>query len=141
MPAIKDLSRIAAKYGEVTPLRAPQYKEGVENPRRSWSIAAANAEDAWEGGVQQAIQRNAFSKGVKEAGDEKWLRGAVEKGVDRFGPGVQLGVPDYQAGFAPFHSVIQATNLPPRFPKGDPRNIQRVAVMAKALRDKKESLA
>ena len=45
--------------------------------------------------------------------------------------------PDFEKGFAPYADVIRATALPPRFPKGDPRNYTRVQVIGTALRAKK----
>ena len=37
----------------------------------------------------------------------------------------------------PYLETIAATQLPPRFAKGDPRNVQRVAAIAAALRKRK----
>ena len=140
MPNIKDSSEIAKKWGRVTPQRTEDFDSGVKNPRVDWSAATKAAESRYDEGVQKAITRKAFGKGVTKAGTSKWQSKTIEKGVRRWGEGVQLAEADYTTGFAPYVDVIKNTTLPPRFPKGDPRNINRVAVMAKALRDKKESM-
>ena len=63
----------------------------------------------------------------------KWQRGAVEKGVARFGPGVQLAQGDYASAFAPFRDAIARTTLPPRFARRDPRNLLRNKAIVDAL--------
>lgn len=141
MAQIKSLDAIAAKWAEVTPLRASDYAAGIANPRRSWSAATKAAESAYEAGVQKAIGNKAFGKGVTKAGDEKWQRKASVNGVRNWGPGVAEAKGDYAAGFAPYHSVIASTPLPPRYAKRDPRNLERVKVMATALGKKKEALS
>ena len=137
MPAIKSLTRIGNRWVDVASNSAGEYEEGVRNPRKSWAKETAAAEDNYNKGVQAAIQRKAFGKGVVKAGDQKWAEGAVNKGVLRWPEGIRIAKPAYEAGFAPYHSVIANTVLPPRGPKGDPKNINRVAVMAKALHDEK----
>jgi hypothetical protein len=51
-----------------------------------------------------------------------------------------VGSDDYEKGFAPYRDVIEQTALPPRFPKRDPRNIQRVSAIATALAKKKTGM-
>ncbi|KKK96364.1 hypothetical protein LCGC14_2663500 [marine sediment metagenome] len=137
MAEIKPLDKIASKWAEVTPQRAGEYQEGIKNPRRSWQQATEEASDAYEEGVTAAISNQSFQKGVSEAGDAKWREGALEKGVRRWPEGVRLGKDDYRQGFAPFHSVIAGVTLPPRGPKGDPRNYDRVRAIGEALHEEK----
>jgi hypothetical protein len=133
MPLIKSVSEIAAKWASVTPMRAPQYESGVKSPLRDWAKNAGAAKGAWEAGIHDAVAKDRFSKGVAKAGTAKWQRKAAEVGPARFSQGVQVAQPDFEKGFAPYQAVIDKTTLPPRFAKGDPRNIDRVRVMAAAL--------
>ena len=133
MPAIKSISIIAEKWARVTPQRAADFELGVKNPRRPWKESAKAAESTYEAGIQAGIARKAFGKGVEAAGNEKWQRRSVEVGPTRFAQGVQVAQPDYEKGFAKYRDVIEKTTLPPRYPKSDPRNIDRVKVMADAL--------
>lgn len=137
MADIRPVSSIAEKWSRVTPQRADDYAEGVKNPKKDWAAATKAAQKAWAEGVQQAVRDRRFGKGVSAAGTNKWQEKTIAKGVDRWGPGVQVSRGDYEAGFAPYAETIAATQLPPRFPKGDPRNIERVRVIAQALRAKK----
>ena len=137
MPAIKSIAAIAEKWTRVTPLRTEDYKLGIESPRKDWAEAAGAAEESYKTAVTEAAAEGRFGRGVSKAGTPKWKEKALTKGVPRWGEGVRLACPDYAAGFGPFRDVIEQTTLPPRYPKGDPRNIERVAVLAAALRAKK----
>lgn len=134
---IKSLDRIGTKWSEVASRSSDEYKTGVENPRRSWSQAAQNAEGNFEEGIQNAIARKAYGKGVSEAGDAKWKKRAVELGPSRYSAGVRVAKPEYQSGFSRYHSRLSALTLPPRGPKGSPENIDRVRIIAEALHSEK----
>ena len=134
---IKPVEQIASKWMEVTPGRAGEYKKGVSSPRRSWAQATSDAAANYESGVQEAISRGAFAKGVDSAGDSAWRDGAINKGVSRWPQGVRLGKGKYQSGFAPYHSTISGLTLSPRGPKGDPRNYDRVREVGEALHETK----
>lgn len=138
MADIRPVDVIATKWASVTPQRAADYETGVQNPRKDWARQTGAAADAWAAGVQAAVQNKSFSKGVSKAGNAKWQRGAVEKGVGRWGPGVQLAQEAYMAGFAPYREAIARVQLPPRFAKRDPRNLDRVKAVVDALKRAKE---
>jgi len=137
MAQIKSLDAIGSKWTRVTPGRSQDFREGVEAPRRDWAQSTAAAEGNYKDGVTKAASEGRFGKGVKKAGTSKWQQKTLSKGVNRWGEGVRAATDDYQKGFAPFHDVISKTNLPPRGPKGDPRNIERVAKLAAALHARK----
>jgi len=137
MPKIRSAADIAKKWGTVTPPRAPDYEFGVKNPKESWEEKTGAAEGAYEEGISAAVADKRFGKGVAKAGQAKWEKKTVEKGVPRWPAGVKIAQPDFEKGFGPYRDVIEGTELPPRYPKGDPRNIERVAAMAAALRAKK----
>jgi len=136
MAEIKSLAAIREKYARVTPGRGEDYAAGVAAPRKDWAEATAAAEGAYNAGVQAAIQRKAFASGVKSAGTERWAGRAGTVGVERWGPGVMAGVDAYERGFAPFRETIASTRLPPKYPRGDPRNYERVKALGEALRKK-----
>jgi hypothetical protein len=136
---IKDSSAIAEKWARVTPARSADYEDGVKSPKRDWKTAAVAAESSFKQGVTKAASEGRFGKGVAKAGTDKWQSKTLEKGTARWGPGVSVAQSDYETGFAPFRSVLASTTLPNRYPRGDPRNIERVSAVAKALHAKKVS--
>lgn len=135
--AIAPSSEIAAKWARVTPGRTADYEAGVRSPRRDWKNETTAAEPRYIEGVTKAATEKRFGKGVARVGTAKWQRKAIDIGTTRFGPGVAAAGPDYEEGFGPYRDVIAGTTLPERYTTGDPRNIRRVEVIAKALHDKK----
>ena len=130
---VKSAADIAAKWSRVSAQRDGDYKAGVEDPAVEWARNAAAAEDTYVAGVTEAAGRKAFSKGIAAAGDEKWRRKTTELGTQRWSPGIRAAVKDFENGFAPFRDVLERIELPPRAPRGDPRNLERVAAVARAL--------
>jgi len=139
MAEIKDLTFIGRKWARVTPQRADEYKQGVTNPRRPWEGAAIAAEGTYKTAVIAAANAGRFGAGVRKASNAKWSDRAQKKGPARFAEGVQIGEPDYIAGFTPYHGVIARTTLTPRGPKGSPGNYDRVKQIGTALNAAKTS--
>ncbi len=125
------------KFSSRAAAAAGDYAVGVQNPRVSWQAATIASAANQAAGAQAAIAEKRFEKGVQKAGDGKWAQKASTIGASRFPQGVQEAQSTYDTNFAPYASVIESTTLPPKFPKGDPRNIQRVSAIATALRNKK----
>lgn len=112
------------------------YASGVRAPRRSQSAAAIAAKENYKAGVTLAISEGRFEKGLQKAGDAKWLKGATEKGEQRFTQGVLGTQQEYAAGFAPFAQALTSLSLAPRGPKGT--NYGRVQAVGEALRNAKK---
>lgn len=133
MAEIKKLSAISEKWTRVTPGRTEDYKLGVKNPRRDWEEETVAGKENWKAGVDQAAAKNLFEKGVTAAGTSKWKERALQKGPSRFAEGVYVAGPDYEKGFQPYHDAIASVDLGPKFPRRDPRNIERVKKVVEAM--------
>lgn len=133
MAEIKSLSSIRDKWTRVTPGRTEDYKLGIQNPRRDWATEALAGKDNWKAGVDAAAAKDLFAKGIDKAGTAKWRDHALKKGPGRFAEGVYIAGPDYESGFKPYHDAISRVDLGPRFPKRDPRNLNRVKLIVDAL--------
>jgi len=133
MAEIKSLSSIRDKWTRVTPARSEDYKLGIQNPRRDWADEAEASKDNWKAGIDAAAGKDLYAKGIRAAGTQKWKDKALKKGPGRFSEGVYIAGPDYEKGFKPFHDAIAAADLGPRFPRRDPRNIDRVKRIVDAL--------
>ena len=133
MPPVKNLKRISDKWARQAANSQEEYAEGVRNPRADWATQTRAAEGNYERGVQAAIQKKRFGRGVTKAGTPFWQERTLTKGPSRWAEGIQVSQDAYEKGFSPFRDVIEKTTLPDRGPKGDPKNIQRVAVLADAL--------
>lgn len=133
MPRVKPASAIAEKWARVTPARQEDYAAGVRDPNVNWQAPTVAAAPAYEQGVQEAMTAGRFQRGVQQTGDQRWREKVTTKGEARWAPGVRAATPDMQAAIEPFVQAIERTNLPPRAPRGDPRNMERAAQMAAAL--------
>ncbi len=137
MAAVKSGASASEKWARVAPQRQQDYQTGVQNPRTPWAAASKAAEERYKAGVQEAAGRGAYGKGITAAGDQRWSQKSASKGPARYAEGVALSAPDYQAAVQPYLDTIAATQLPPRFAKGDPRNLERTKAIAVALRKRK----
>ena len=133
MAEIKSLSAIREKWTRVTPGRIADYTLGIKNPKRDWEAETLAAEDNWKAGVDAAQAKGLFGKGVSKAGSKKWQEKSLKKGPGRFAEGVYLAGDDYEKGFAPYREAIARVDLGPKFPRRDPRNLERVRRVVNAL--------
>lgn len=133
MADIKSMANITDKWTRVTPGRSEDYKLGIANPRRDWQQATSGAEANWKAGLDAAASKGLFGKGVNAAGTKKWQDKALKKGPGRFAEGVYTAGPDYSKGFAPYREAISRVDLGPKFPRRDPRNIDRVRKVCDAM--------
>lgn len=130
---IRDLGSLAKKYSTRAAGAQNDYKSGVESAGASWEQGATAGENNYEQGVQAAIGRKAFGKGIRAAGQQKYVANASKLGPQRYATGVQNAEGAWQAGFAPVAQVIQSLTLPPKGPKRSPQNQARANMVATAL--------
>lgn len=134
---IRSIADIQAKWVRVTPERSEDYKLGVENPKKDWKTGASGGKEAFKAAMQKVIAEDRQNKGVLKSSTDYWREKALALGVQRFSQGVAVAGGSYGAGFDPYRGVLEGLSLPPRYAKGDPRNIERVRVIAAALHAKK----
>lgn len=136
---VKDVATAAAKFVKNGAAAGEDYAAGVRGAGQRWQAGAAAGEGNYAQGVQEAITRKAFSSGVNKAGGAHYEDRAVNVGAQRFPQGIRAAQQAWADGTAPFIQAIAGANLPPRGPKGDPRNQQRSQMMADILRKRKVS--
>lgn len=139
MPKVRTGS--AEKWSRRTAQATADYVAGIQNPRADWAAQTTNAEPNYQSGVQQAIAAKRFSGGVRRRGTAGWQAKSLSKGADRYAGGATASTQDYQERVQPYLDVISSLTLPPRGPKGDPKNYARVEAIGKALRAKKLALS
>lgn len=133
----KPIADVAQKWSNRASAAAPDYQKGITAPGKDWATETKASEQAYGAGVQDAIGRNAFGKGVSRAGSEKWQRKSLAVGPARYGQGVQAATQDFSADFGPYLDAMGRISLPPRGKRGDPANIERVRTIATALHSQK----
>lgn len=134
---VKDATAAAAKFVTRAQAAAGDYQKGVQAAGDQWQANATAAADSFAAGVQDAITRGAFSKGIARAGSAKFVANASGKGAQRYPQGVATAGPAWLEKTAPSLATLASLTLPPRRPKGDPGNMARVQAVTDALRKKK----
>lgn len=125
MPSARE---IAQKFVRVTSTRASDYEQGVKNPRAEWEKETAEAEDRYEAGVKAGIVRKAFGKGVRKCGTARQIAQTLLKGVPIWPERIVLAEDAMADGMEDVVRTLEGVTLPQKYPKGDPRNIERVKV-------------
>jgi hypothetical protein len=134
---VKDAGASAAKFAQRAGAAGQAYSDGVSNPKNPWAASTQAASQTYATAVTQAVADGRFAKGVSAAGDGKWQANAKGKGAQRYPQGAQAAQGAYQQGVAPYLQTLGSITLPPRGPKGDPGNVNRVQAIATALRNQK----
>lgn len=135
----KTAAQAADKWARRAAAATQDYTAGVQSPRRDWATATKAAEGNYKTAVAEAASKGRYGIGVTKAGTQKYIQGAVEKGASRFAQGVTVAQPAFASGIGEVLNTVAALNLPPRGVKGDPRNLERVRLVADALHKKKVS--
>lgn len=134
MPKTKGVTNTVDKWQRRASVAAPDYTNGVNNPRVPWDQAAKAAESNYRQAVTTAATEGRFGKGIARVGNDKWVKGSTMKGPARFVEGVSFGAPNFQERINQVLNTIEGVTLPPRGPKGSPQNYQRVTPIGEALR-------
>lgn len=138
MPIVlRPLDRIVEKWRSRATAALTDYSEGVQAPRNPWQKQAMAASETWKAAITDAAARDAYRKGVAATSEEFWRSRALALGTARFTDGVSKSVDVFKGKWAPFYDVLSRIELPPRGPRGDPKNVERVRAIMTALRQKK----
>lgn len=133
MPATKSLTETVEKWRSRSAAASADYATGINRSGVDWAGPTIAAAPAYASGVQDAIGRGAFEKGVAAATNARWKERASTLGAQRFAGGVSASTDRYSAGVGKFLEVIRGINLPPRGPRGSASNFQRVQLIGDAL--------
>lgn len=134
---VTDAATAARKFATRGAAAGQDYANGVRGSGGRWQAGAVAGEQNYAQGVNEAIAQGRFKKGVQDAGAAKFEERAATVGAQRFPQGIQNAEQSWAQNTAPYLQAIASATLPPRGPKGDPRNQQRSAMMAEILRKRK----
>ena len=129
------LPEIQEKWGDVTPGRAKYYKAGVEK-NTNWETNTSAAKGTYGAAITSPDIPDRYDFGIKKVGLGGWKKKTVEKGTPIWASRVKMYAPDYGKEFADYYAALGSLKgtEPERFPKGDPRNLERVGHYATGLR-------
>ena len=130
---VKSLAETQRKWGEVTPARSQEYGVNAAAAGSRWEQATLGAAANYGAAVRAGNIEARQSAGVRRAGAAKYSRKIRDVGAGRFGSGVAAAVTDFGAAVSPYLQAIAGVDLPPRRPRGDPGNYQRVNAVGTTL--------
>jgi hypothetical protein len=138
---VKDLATSGERFGKNAAAAQPYYQKGVAAAGSKWKAAVDNSEENWSAGVNAAIARGAFKKGVGKATADYYTSRATKLGASRYQEGVREGAGNWQEGFKPYKDKLDGLQLSAKGPRGDARNQNRSVEVQIALRQVKEQAA
>ncbi len=130
VPSITD---VQAKWTRRASAASQDLIAGINRAASRWAPATEAAAARWFQGVTEANTGDRFASGVRDAGNEKWLRKSRTLAPQRYGSGVAASGQDYASGFGPFLAVIGGLDLPERGVRGSEGNFDRSARVGRAL--------
>jgi len=90
---VKPVDRWIKKYEARSAVATDDYKWGIENPARSPTGEAIAHRKDLEAKMTKKETWDKWESALKFVGDDGWRKGAIEKGVDRYAPGIRTGLP------------------------------------------------
>lgn len=129
----KSAAEIAKKFIRVTPDRVEDYEEGVKNPRKDWQKNSIDSESNYQAALKESFTRNARVKGIQRVGTAGQMAATIEKGLARWPEGVRIAEEAMRSGMEFVVRAIESVKERPKYPKGDPRNLEIVKDITQAV--------
>ena len=136
---MKSAQSVTQKFIERAGAASEDYKKGAQETTKDQSARAIAAIPQMKAAINLAIDRGAVAKGLQKSGKAGWLLGIVEKGANRYGPGVAVSGPKYATNSGKYDSARAASDSMPRGAKGSSTNLAKVTTVVNALRALKVS--
>ena len=129
---IRDTASLANKFATRAQGAQGDYKDGVQAGGADWENNTRSANDAWKQGVQEAVGKDRFVKGVSGS-QQKYIANATALGPARYAQGVGNAKDAWARGVQPALDLLKGLTLPPRGPRRSPANQARANMVAMEL--------
>lgn len=134
---MKSASQSSEKFVTRAGAAQGEYVEGASASGSRWKQGAKAAVANHKAAVQEALTRDAYSKGIDATSDATYVEGVREKGSQRYAAGVSASRSKYEQKSAKFDSARAAAVAKPRGPRGSAQNYERSKIVGDALRKAK----
>lgn len=131
---MKTAQQSVDKFVSRASVASGDYAKGVAESTKDQSAAAIAAEPIYKQAVIEAANAGRYGAGLRKAGNQAYKDGVKNKGESRFAEGVSASATKYATESARYDGARNAAASTPRGPKGSAANLQRVSVVANALR-------
>ncbi len=130
----KTAQSVMQKFIERAGAASADYVKGSRETTKDQSQRAIAAIPQMKLAINEAIDKGRVAKGLTKSGKQGWLKGIVEKGEARFGPGVAVSGAKYVTESSRYDSARMASDAMPRGAKGSSTNLAKVTAVVNALR-------
>ena len=77
------------RFSEAGFSRSDRYQQGTEGKGSAWNASKARAKSNYTPAMQEALQKDSYSKGLDKADASDYDRGVADKGVNNWPVGMQ----------------------------------------------------
>jgi len=138
MPPIKDLTSAAQKWSRNAGAASTEFAANAQASADKWARGAQGAGANFRQAISAGNIQAKCERGIAKAAQlGRFARKLAAVGSGRYSEGVGQSQQDWSTGFEPYHGVLQTVSLPPRAPRGDARNYERVKAIGQALNAKR----
>lgn len=131
---MKSAQEAAKKFVARASVASGDYVTGAAGTSKDQNALAIAAADRYKQGVNEAIAKGRFEKGLRASSRADWLQGVRTKGEARFAEGVSAAEAKYATNSARYDVARGAANNLPRGVRGSEMNYTRSKVVGQALR-------
>lgn len=131
----RGLADTVKNYTDAIPKASTNYTIGVQRATGVIEKSKA-AEELWKTKMQDAIARNARSKGLDKVTEADWKNASTTKGAANIRGGMTAGKEKYSRGMGEVLATLQGITLAPRTADVAANVTNRVLPIATTLHDK-----
>ncbi|MCI0619648.1 hypothetical protein L0Y40_01265 [Candidatus Wolfebacteria bacterium] len=99
------------RFSDAAFSRAGRYQEGAQGKGSKWNAAKGRAKTNFVPAMQEALQKDAYGKGLDRAQASDYDNGIQDKGVNNWPVGMQAGADKYAARVQKF-TTLWSESLP-----------------------------
>ena len=121
-----NVSEAGQRLGEAGFANSARYARGTQGKGGRWVGSASQAEANFKTGMAEFLAKGSLSRSMSEAGAASYDAGVQAKGIQNWGPGMNLGRAKYEKNVQKFASLWNAPLSTPRGAKRSPQNANRM---------------
>lgn len=131
---MKSAQQSATKFVERAGAASSDYAQGVQTTTKDQAARAIAAKEIHKQATMEALNRDAYAKGLQKSGQQGWKEGVAKKGVNRYAEGVSVSAGKYATNSAPYDGARGAADNLPKGLKGSAASLARVKAVMDAQR-------
>lgn len=139
--SVKPISEVVNNWANVTPGRSEVYSRNAQAASGTWLANFVAGIPNFQSAVVAAGVATRMANSARARGQTRYQTKIQAVGAARFGQGVTASREIYASAVQPYLNTISGLTLPPRRPRGDPSNLQRVQAIATALHNQRVTSA